>query len=170
MHNRIYQEAHKTSDVDSMIDLSTLRAARVFNLIIESNYSDFTNDVNDDKIREKINNYFRLEVSVRDATEHLWGFKEERLKPFLSKYGINDAERLFNNYQLSYFELREKNIFSYTMLKEQYGTVELDQMLFNLGIKTSWAITAHEEILNANRNLQLELSNKLNKKSLITEK
>ena len=170
MHNRIYQEAHKISDIDSMIDLSTLRSARVFTLIIESNYSDFTNDVNDDKIREKINNYFRLEGSVRDATEHLWGFKEERLKPFLSKYGINDAEELFSNYQLSYYELREKNIFSYAMLKEQYGSVELDQMLFNLGIKTSWAITAHEEILAANRNLQLELNNKLSEKSFMTEK
>ena len=164
MHNRIYQEAHGNSDIDSMIDLSTLRSAQPFDLIIKANYSDFTNDINNDEIREKINDYFRLEGFVRDATEHLWGFKEERLKPYLSKYAINDAAVLFNNYQLNYYELREKNIFSYPKLKEQYGTNELDQMLFNLGIKTSWAVTAFENVLVANRNLQLELNNKLSEK------
>ena len=164
MHNHIYQQANGISDIDSLIDLSTIRSAQPFDLIIETNYSDFTKDIKDDKIRENINQYFRLEGFVRDASEHLWGFKEEQLKPYLSKYGINDAAELFNNYELNYYELRKKNIFSHSMLKEQYGTMELDQMLFNLGIKTSWAITALENILAANKNLQLELNNKLSVK------
>lgn len=56
---------------------------------------------------------------MRDASEQLWGFKEDRLKPYLAKYGINDAKELFNNYQLNYYKLREKNILSYPKLKEQ---------------------------------------------------
>jgi len=162
VHNSIYQEAHGNLKINTIIDFSTLRSALPFDLIIEANYSDFTNDISDVDIRESINDYFKLEGFIRDATKHLWDFKEIHLKPFLSKHGINDAKELFNNYQLNYFELREKNILSHHMLKKQYGTNELDQILFNLGIKTSWALTAFEDILAANRYLQLELNNKLN--------
>ena len=169
MHNRIYQQAHGIADIDSLTDLTTIRSAQPFDLIIEANYSDFTNEIKNDEVRERINQYFRLEGFVHDASEQLWGFKEEQLKPYLSKYGINDAAELFSNYQLDYFELRKKNIFSHAMLKQQYGTLELDQMLFNLGIKTSWALTALEDILAANKNLQLELNNKLGKKRQITK-
>lgn len=107
---------------------------------------------------------------MRDASQQLWGFKEDRLKPFLAKNGINDARELFNNYQLNYYKLREKNILSYPKLKEQYGNVELDQMLFDLGIKTSWAITALEDLIMANKKLQLDLKNELSAKSSSSER
>ena len=162
MHKAIYNEAHGNLDPDTTIDFTTIRSTAPFNLIIEANFSNFTNDISDVEVRAKVINYFRLEGFIQDASKHLWDFKEEHLKPFLSKHGINDAQELFNNYQLNYFELREKNIISHRMLKKQYGTNELDQILFNLGIKTSWALTAFEDILAANRDLQLELNNKLN--------
>ena len=106
------------------------------------------------------------EKFVFDAFKHLQEFKEDRFKPFLSKYGMNDTKELFNHYQLDYYDLREKNVFSYSKLKEQYGNMELDQMLFNLGIKTSWALTALEDLLDKNQKLQLDLKNNLNGKSL----
>lgn len=87
----------------------------------------------------------------------LWEFKESILKPFLSKYDINNANELFKNIELDYYDLRGKNIFSHSKLKEQYGTEELDQLLFDLGIKTSWALSALESALKANKELQLDL-------------
>jgi len=169
-HNYIYQETQGISDTDSIIDLSTLRSARPFDLIIEANYSNFTKEISKNKIRESIYNYFKLESYVHDALVHLQGFKEDRLKPFLSKNGINDTKELFKHHHLKYYELREKNIISYSKLKKQYGTVELDQMLYNLGIKTSWAITSLEDILAANKKLQLDFKNELSGQSSSIEK
>jgi len=163
MYNRIYRETQGISKNDSMINFSTIRAAIPFDLIIESNYSNFSMDMQNSKINESIKHYFRLENFVHDSFEYVHRFKEDRLRPFLSKYGMNDTKELYDNYQLDYYEIREKKIFSYPKLKEQYGTLELDQMLFDLGIQTSWALTALNDILEANKELQLELKNELNR-------
>ena len=131
-------------------------------MIITANYSKNTKEISSPKIGESFNQYFTLEHHVNDAFEmYMELSKKNLLKPYLAKYGINDAKELFKNRQLNYYKLREKNIFSYSKLKEQYGTVELDQMLFDLGVRTSWAKTALENLLPANKKLQLDLSNEL---------
>jgi len=160
--NIIYQESQGLSKKDSIIEFGSVRAGLIFDLIITANYSKNTKDISRPKIGESFNQYFTLEHHVNDAFEMLWNFKEESVKPYLANYGINDAEELFKNRDLNYYKLREKNIFSYSKLKEQYGTVELDQMLFDLGVRTSWAKTALENLLPANKKLQLDLSNELN--------
>ena len=165
LHKRIYQESQGLSSNDSLTNFGVLRAARIFDFLIEANYSDYIKEIDNNNVREKLNNYFMYEKFVHDAFKHLQEFKEDRLKPFLSKYGMNDTKELFIHYQLDYYDLREKSIFSYAKLKEQYGNMELDQMLFNLGIKTSWAITALEDLLDINQKLQLDLKNNLNGKS-----
>ena len=162
MHYSIYKDTQGLFENNSKINFSKLRAAQVFNLIIEANYSELIKDISNNDLREKIDNYFKLEDFVKDANQYLWNFKEDKARPFLSKYGINNTRELYKNYQLDYFELREKDVFSYSKLKARYGTVEFDQLLFDLGIKTSWAITALNDVLTANKELQLELKNELN--------
>lgn len=160
--NILYQETQGNSTVDSITNFNSIRAGRIFDLIISINYSKSTKEISNQKFVEIFNQYFTLEHHVKDALEMLWTFKENQLKPYLAKYGMNDSKELFNNRQLNYYQLREKKIFSYTKLKEQYGTVELDQMLFDLGVRTSWAKTALEYLLSANKKLQLDLENELN--------
>ena len=161
--NNIYQETQGISVNDSLFSYSTLRAAQIFSLVIEANYSEYIKEISKDYIRDKIDDYFRKESHVNKAIEQLSDYKEKPIKPFLSKYGINDTKELFKNYQLDYYDLRETNIFSESKLKEQYGTIELDQLLFDLGIKTSWTLSALENLLAANKELQLDLKNELNK-------
>ena len=159
--NNIYQETKEFSSNDSITEFATIRAARIFDLILSVNYSNVTKEIKRRQILDNIDHYFIEEQHVKDAFKMMSEFKEEHLKPYLAKYGINDAKELFNNHQLSYYELREKNVFSYSKLKEQYGTVELEQMLFDLGIRTSWAKTALEDLLKTNKNLQSDLTNVL---------
>jgi hypothetical protein len=159
--NNIYQETQRFSSNDSITEFSNIRAARIFDLILTVNYSNLTKEIKRRQILDNIDHYFILEQHVKDALKMMMEFKEEHLKPYLAKHGINDPKELFNNRQLSYYELREKNVFTYSKFKEQYGTVELDQMLFDLGIRTSWAKTALEDLLKTNKNLQLDLTNVL---------
>lgn len=163
MHKNIYEDTKGLLVNDSLIDLSTLRSAQVFNLVLEANYSKYIKDISETKIREKLDQYFKLEDFVKDANQMLYNFKEDKLKPFLSEYGINNTKELYKYYHLDYYKLREKNVISYSKLKEQYGSTEFDQLLFDLGIKTSWAITALNNALIANKELQFELKNKLNR-------
>jgi len=170
MHYHIFQDTQGLWPNDSIIDFSTLRGARLFSLIIEANYSKYIKEISNDHIREKLGDYFKEEFNVKDAMKMIWDFKESILKLFLSKYGINNTKELFNHYQLDYYDLREENIFAYSKLKERYGTVELDQLLFDLGIKTSWALSALESNLAANQELQIILKNELSRKSSSIEK
>lgn len=159
--NTIYQETQGLSKKDSIMDYSSIRAGLIFDLIMTANYSKNTKEISRPHIVERFNQYFTLEHHVNDAFEMLWNFKEEHLKPYLAKHAINDTKALFKNRQLNYYNLRGENIFSYSKLIEQYGTVELDQMLFDLGIRTSWATTALENLLPANKELQVILANEL---------
>ncbi len=163
MLNNIYQETQGISVNDSLFSYSTLRAAQIFSLVIEANYSKYIKEISKDYIRDKLDDYFIKESHVDKALEQLSDYKEKPIKPFLSKYGINDTKELFKNYHLDYYDLRETNIFSKSKLKEQYGTVELDQLLFDLGIKTSWTLSTLEDLLAANKKLQSNLKDELNK-------
>lgn len=161
MHNSIYQETQGNYSFDSIVNFSTFRAAKNFELIVEENLTRHINEISENRIREKIVAYFKLENAVRNALRYLWDFKDNQTKPFLSKYGINDTKELFNNRHLNYWELREKNILSYSKLKERYATEEFDQLLFDLGIKTSYALSTLDNLLVANKELQNDLKNEL---------
>ena len=160
--NKVYLNTQGLSIEDSIMDFSSLRASRVFNLVIRANYSNNIKEISREKISQSFNQYFVLEHHVHNAFEIIWDFKEDHFKPYLAENGMNDTKELFNNRHLSYFELREKNVFSHSKLKEQYGTVKLDQMLFDLGVRTAWAKTALENLLPANKKLQLDLETALN--------
>ena len=160
--NVIYEGTQGVSIQDSIIDYSSFRAGRIFDLVIRANYANSTEEISKENISKSFNQYFVLERHANDAFEMLWNFKEEYLKPYLAKKGINDTKELFKNRHLNYYELREKNVLSHLKLKEQYGTVELDQMLFDIGVRTAWAKTALEDLLPANKKLQLDLETELN--------
>lgn len=160
--SRIHAESRGISTKDPIRDFSTIRAARIFDLIITANYSKLTMDISTQRLLERMDQYFRAEKHVNDAFTYLWDFKEDWLKPYLAKHGINDSKALFDNRKLNYYDLRVEDIFSYQQLKKQYGTVELDQILFDLGIRTAWTITALEDLLVRNKGLQADLMIELN--------
>ena len=159
--NSIYQETQGFSNSDSLVDFGSIRSFRIFNLVITTNYSRSTKEVSNPEIEKSLNEYFGREQLIKDALENIRNFKESHVKPYLAKYGINNTGVLFKNRQLDYYKLREKNILSLPKFKAQYGTVQLDQLLFGIGVRTSWARTEFQHILSMNKNLQLELMNEL---------
>ncbi len=159
--NNIYQETQGFSNRDSLADFGSIRSFRIFNLVITSNYSKSTKEISNPEIEKSLNEYFAREQLIKDALENIRNFKESHVKPFLAKYGINNTGVLFKNRQLDYYKLREKNILSLTKFKAQYGTVQLDQLLFGIGVRTSWARTELQHILSMNEKLQLDLMNEL---------
>ena len=155
--NTVFEETKGRANDYPIEDFSSMRAARIFNLIIRANYSKVTSEIKHRQVLDSIDNYLRLEQHVHDAFQMIYDFKEEQLKPYLARHGINDTEQLFNNRELGYYQLRETPIFSYSKLKQEYGSEELDQLLFDLGIRASWAKTALEDLLISNLNLQVLL-------------
>ncbi|MFK7811049.1 MAG: hypothetical protein AB8B59_01055, partial [Maribacter sp.] len=134
-------------------------------LVIKDNYSEKYVMIKNDSIKKQLESYFKMEDYFRNALTDIATFKNEHLRPAFSKYGIHDTQVFYDNYQLDYFEVVEMEYVNYSKLKQQYGTSELDQLLFNLGIKTSWALQGLKLIQEEGDKLKnsLEKELKLNK-------
>ena len=161
MQYHVYQETKNLATYDSTVNYQNFRPIRVYDLIIKNNYSEKSVSINNDSIRKQLESYFRREDYCKDAILDMTKFKNEYLRPSFSKYGIHDSQVLYDNYQLDYFEIIDKNYINYSKLKQQYGTVELDQLLFNLGIKTSWALQALKLTQEEGNKLKQTLENEL---------
>jgi hypothetical protein len=83
------------------------------------------------------------------------------LRPMFSRYGIDDNQVLYDNLHLGYFELIKKKHTNHSKLKEQYGTVEFDGLLFNLGVKTNWTLEALNMLKKEGQKLKNSLENEL---------
>ena len=57
----------------------------------------------------------------------------------------------------------EMKFINYENLKNQYGTIELDQILGELRIDTAWAITTILGLIEANKKLKQLLEEKITK-------
>ena len=94
--------------------------------------------------------------------------KEE--KAYKEIFKLLNKHKEVCNINISKLEFNSKNHLFGIDLKEKYGSVELDQMLFDLGVRTSWAKTALENLLPANKKLQLDLTNELGGNNSINKK
>ena len=165
MQYHVYQETKGLATYDSTVNYQLFRPIRIFDLVIKDNYSEKYVMIKNDSIKKQLESYFKMEDYFRNALTDIATFKNERLRPAFSKYGIHDTQVFYDNYQLDYFEVAEMEYVNYSMLKQQYGTSELDQLLFNLGIKTSWALQGLKLIQEEGDKLKnsLEKELKLNK-------
>ena len=162
VHNHVFKESKGTAIYDSTIDYHLLRTLPIFDLIIKDIYYEKYTIIKNENIKKELISYFKTEDYVRSAITDFTTFKMEHLRPAFSKYGIHDTQVLYDNYQLDYFELAKINYINYSMLKQFYGSVELDQLLFDLGIKTSWALQGLKLTKLQGDELKQSLENELN--------
>lgn len=158
----IYQETKGLATYDSTVSYQLLRPIRIFNLVTRKNLSEKNIIIKNDNVKKQLESYFTTEEYVKSALTDINNFKNEHLRPALSKYGIHDTQVFYENHQLDYFELAEKNYINYSKLKKQYGTIEFDQLLFNLGIRTSWALQGLKLAKEEGLKLKYFLENELN--------
>ena len=162
MQYHVFQETKGLATYDSTVSYQLLRPLKLFSLVTKSNYAKKNVIIKNDSIKKQLELYFKMEDYVYDAITQIASFKDEHLRPAFSKYGIQDTQVFYDNHKLDYFELAEKNYINYSKLKQLYGTVELDQLLFNLGIKTSWVLQGLKLAQEEGEKLKSTLENALN--------
>jgi tetratricopeptide (TPR) repeat protein len=72
------------------------------------------------------------------------------LWPFLNKYGIHNTEGTFNDEPYDVTPLFYLDIIDHSKLKEQYGSKELDEILFDLRLWTSWTYSSLKNLEERN--------------------
>ena len=138
VHYQVYNETKGRSQYDSTIYYNSLQWIFPYHLEIAEKYSETLAEITNEKIRELLKSYISREKGTGDAYVEWNAFKVQHLRPFFNKYGIHNTEAAFNDRPYTFNSLMGIDILKHSRLKDQYGTIELDELLFELRFKTSW--------------------------------
>jgi len=161
VHYHIYNETQGNAKYDPNLNYSDLRWTITYEPIISYNYSDAAANFKNESIRFLLNKFIKVESQAVQAVEYWNETKIEIVRPYLAQYGIFDSKVVFNDTPYEHLSLHNARIVNWDKLSTLFGTKELDQLLFDLRIKTAYSIRKLKELLEINRQLKLALENEL---------
>ena len=135
-----------------------------YNSIITDNYSNTVSDISNERVRDALNNYFKVEKQTLKAFENWDKLKLEIVRPYTLKHGILNSDVIFKEIQSNWINIldMEFDIVSYEKLQAQYGSIEFDQLLSSLWIITGYVIfcleNQVEQIIDLKMCIEGELS------------
>ncbi|NND94276.1 MAG: hypothetical protein HKN45_05380 [Flavobacteriales bacterium] len=138
VHYQVYNESKGRAEYDPTTNYHHLQWLRSYSPEISEKHTESLAMISNDSIRDLLKNIIKREQQASEAVTRWNQVKEERLFPFLSKYGLHDTEAAFNDHPYDFGPLGYLQIIDHSKLKEQYGSVELDEILFDLRVWTSW--------------------------------
>ena len=114
-------------------------------------------------VRQQLNQYFKLEERTKEALGFSNKLRRGDLRSFLTKNGILNSRAIYSEKGFEFEPFFDLKFINYENLKNQYGNVELDQILAELRIDTAWAITNILGLIDANKKLKMLLEEKITK-------
>jgi len=166
IHFQVYDETQLLAGFDSTLNYGRLYWKSTFIPRMGNNYGEIIPEFSNEEIRELLNNYILFEKRVLDAFKDWDDMKVNTLIPYFANHGILNTKLTFQDaprYEMYTAGRSEKILIQYDKLKERYGSVELDQNLFDLRWKTSWIIVNLERLGQRNERLKKVLNNELNR-------
>jgi tetratricopeptide (TPR) repeat protein len=154
VHYQVYNESKGRASYDPTTNYHHLQWIQTYNAEISEKYTESLSSIRNDSIRDLLKNYIRLENNVTEAFARWNKLKEERLYPFLNKYGLHDTEATFNDEPYDYAPLFYIDVIDHSKLKERYSTTELDEILFDLRIGTSWSYSTLKWLERSNNQFE----------------
>lgn len=161
VHFHIYNETRGRAQYDSTLYYNSLEWIMPKYLFISTKYTEFLKGITNDTINDLLKEYISREKIAVNATDEWNEFKLQRIRPFFSKHGIHNTEAVFNAEPYKFSSLTILNLIDHSKLKKQYGTTELDGVLFDLRFKTSWVFHNLDLLVIENNRLERELIKEL---------
>jgi len=162
LHFHVYNETSGEAQYDPDQYYNYLLWFHRYNMFIKDKYQESLAQLSNDRIHENLKHYIRQENYTNDAVEEWNEHQLQHVRPYLSKYGINNTEVMFNE-QLDEFApiINSMDLIDHSKLKEQYGSEEFDQLLFTIRFKTLWMAQNFSWLMEQNHQFQLILSEEL---------
>ena len=161
VHYQVYNESKGRADYDPTTNYHHLQWVQSYSADISEKYTETLSSIRNDSIRDLLKNYILRENNVTEAFTRWNKLKEERLWPFLNKYGLHDTEATFNDHPYEYGPLFYIDVIDHSKLKEHFNTTELNEILFDLRVGTSWSYNALKWLEWSNNNFEKALVNEL---------
>ena len=162
VHFHVYQETRGKAHYDSTMYYNSLQWVLTYHPDFSEKYTDISVTIKNDNIRSLLKRYISTEKATSDAYQEWNEFKEQRFRPFLNKYGIHNTEAAFNVEPYDFMTFNSIDLIDHSQLQAQFGTTELDELLFDLRFKTSWIYNNLNYLKIRNNVLENALINELN--------
>ena len=161
VHYHVYNESKGRASYDSTIHYNELLWIHPYYMEIEEKYGNSIISLTNDKIRDLLKDYISHEKATQNAYDVWNEMKLLRLRPYFRKHGIHNVEPAFNDQPYPMTSLFEMDLIEHSKLEEQYGTMEMEELLFELRYQTSWVYTTLERLNDANKKFELALKEEL---------
>ncbi len=158
---RLYDESVGKKQYDGNEYYNYLQWIHRYKVFIADKYAEALSSITNDKIHDLLKLYITQENYTNDAVEEWNEQQRQRVRPFLSKHGINSSEAAFEDRYYDFTPLTQTDFINHSKLSEQYGSIEFDQLLFDRRFKTSYVFQNLVWQLELNREFQVILSNEL---------
>lgn len=139
-HYTIYNESKGLSKYDPDHYYNYIHWIHRFEVFFNKKYLAQSIKIVNDEVRVSLEHYINQELIAKGAISEWNEYKYEYVRPFLSKNGVNNSQAFYSLRAPSFSALTQLDFIDHSKLEELYGTVELDQLLFDLRFKTSWML------------------------------
>lgn len=162
LHFHVYKEKNGEAQYDPDQMYNFLLWFHRYNMFIKDKYHEYLSKLNNDKIHLFLKGYIRQETNTMEAIDEWNEHQLQHVRPFLSRYGINNTEVMFTEESDEFAPIiNNMDLIDHSKLEEQYGSEEFDQLLFTIRFKTLWMAQNLIWLKEYNHEFQLILSNEL---------
>lgn len=167
LHFQLYDESKGNGEYDPTSHYNNLYTYSPTKLFFEENHSETLPLITDNNTHILLKNYIEQEKITTTSNVDWNKIKTEQIRPFLAKHGIKNTDAVFrvkssDDWQAVSFS----SLISYPKLVQQYGTVEFNQLLYELRIYTTWSLHHYNLLKEANQEFETFLKNKLGDEQL----
>lgn len=162
LHLQVYSESKGKSSYDSQRTYNYLLWHHRYSMFIKEKYYESLSKITNNEIHAALKGYINQEKIVNTTILDWNNHRQENLRSFFNKYGINDTEAIYKDRSNGLASIINNNtLIKHSKLKEQFGTIEFDQLLFNIRFKTTWMYQNLVWLKNNNREFKQTLIDEL---------
>ena len=162
LHFQLYDETQEIAEYDPLTYYKDLYIYSIGRPFFYENHSKSLPLISDKETYTLLKDYIDQEGVAATSNAEWNKVKTEQVRPFLAKHGIMNADAVFKvRAHGDWPGVVYTSLISYPKLVEQYGTVDFDQLLYELHAQTTWLLYRYEILKESNREFEKFLKNKI---------
>ncbi len=162
LYFQLYDESKGKAEYDPTIFYNELYTNSISEMYFNENHSKSLSLITDDEIHNLLKKYIEQEKRTTNGNNEWNELITENVRPFLAKHGINNTEEVFSIKSSGDWEaVSSSQLILYPKLIEQYGTIELEQLLYSLRVHTTWLLHNLKILKESNREFEIFLKTKI---------
>ncbi len=151
-YDEIYRERNGEV-IDEPILYSDIVWSNFFRPLIEEKYGDNLDHLGNEIVQKLFRDLIWREKLTMEAMTEWNDSKITSVRPFIRKYGIANTDSIYSDQKYEFMRLKNSSFIDTERLRLQYGTDELDQILYDGKYISGWVLRCLDNLKSANENL-----------------